>query len=142
MGGKPTLQWYRKGMDPKIRLRIFKVATVVVSVALAAATLRTGASWWSVSGFLFLAWMIAPGVAPYFVVRKRPSEPRFVAMGLCLILFAITAIAYYDLIGSPPSGGVSFAPIFLPLYHWAGFVTVLLMLAVVEWFADRRTGKG
>ncbi len=135
------MQWYCERMDPKVRLRIFKVATVVVGVALAAATLRAGALW-RVSGVLFLAWMIAPGAAPYFIVRKRPSEPRFVAMGMCLILFAITAIHYYDLIGHPPSGGFSFAPIFLPLYQWAGFVTVLLMLAVFEWFADRRTGKG
>jgi hypothetical protein len=128
-------------MDPKVRLRIFKVATVVVGAALAAITLRAGALW-SVSGVLFLAWMIAPGTAPYFIVRKRPSEPRFVAMGIYLIVFAITAvIGYYDLI-EPTSSGVSFAPIFLPLYQWVGLVTVLLMLAVFEWFDDRRTGKG
>ena len=134
------MQWYCERMDPKVRLRTFQVATVVVGVALVAAMLPTGAMW-TVSAVLFLAWMIAPGVAPYFIVRKRPSKPRFRAMGMFLILFAITAIHYYNLLERPTSGGVSFAPIFLPLYQWAGFVTVLLMLAIFERFADRPQGK-
>lgn len=124
-------------MDATARLRIFRVATLAVAGALGAATLQAGALA-SVSGVVFLAWMITPGAALSHR-QEAPLPLRSAAVGMYLMLFALTAaIGYHDLV-APTGSGVSFAPIFLPLYQWAGFVASASLTLLVERFADRRS---
>ena len=130
-------------MDRNNILRVFKIATVIAGLALAAAALKAGEPWelwWWAMALPVIAWMIGPGAAAYFIAAERPSNPRLLAMGVYFTAFVVSgALGYYDGLISPEGSTAGLVVIFLPLYQWGAFLAVLLLLAGVEWLSNRRS---